>query len=237
MTYLSETISLNTNRVNTILNDAYVNIASLPKVKDDDLSNFIFSVASSWSRNISIDKKIYYYLYRNIFGKILSCDSYVINWVTTIYTEDDSLKTLLYRFNILDRVTRLTQFYPTTSSEYYNLVLSSLLTPKVRFSTISHSNIFNIPMTSSPINTLRQSELDINNYLRYLANYSDSSDSALDCQHAMLSSFTLLYLMNLIYIILDHENKVKQEPHLASVIDVIFSTYTKLVDVLVVRIG
>lgn len=103
-----------------------------------------------------------------------------------------------------------------------------MLIDHVEFGPLDYLPLWDLGDDPHPINTLRRKRSLIGTYQTELANREDETDFRLQRDHAVLSSLTFLYTLNLIHVILIHAYTIRPNRHLADSMEIVSHTLTTI---------
>jgi hypothetical protein len=149
-------------------------------------------------------------------------------WIKTIRVKPVSLNLLMYRHLLVGRLLEREIFTQGEDSLIYQLMGSSHYeTP--RFSPLGDYAIWDtVRRDPIRINGLRAKRNRLQMIHSDLTNRPDESVYRLDVDHAMLSSFTLLYCLLIIETLLDYELAIRPNTQVVAIRSAIIHTLDKL---------
>lgn len=115
----------------------------------------------------------------------------------------------MYRHLLVRQLLEDELYQPIDTPLIYQL-MDSLYYNNPRFSVLDdHTTWETIAQGKSVVNTLRSRRLDLRNIAIELANREDLTPYQIDVDHAVLSSFTLLYSLHILEAMLDFELAIR----------------------------
>lgn len=152
----------------------------------------------------------------------------VERWIDAVIGSSLTTYTLLNRHYLAESFLSEEILTKSTSPPLF-VLMASMLTDTVIFSPLYRSALWeDIDNDPHPINVLRQKQPMLRHYTRELAMREDITSCRLVRDHGLLSSFSLLYGLYLIRVVLIYEMAVRPDEHLSSILMSLSNTLTTL---------
>lgn len=167
--------------------------------------DWLAHITESEHKLIEYDSSLGMELSRYTSGELDS----ITQWRRKIRLQNISLNLLMYRHLLVRQLLEDEIYQPIDTPLIYQL-MDSLYYNSPRFSILDdHTAWDTIAQGKSVVNALRARRLDLRNIVIELANREDLTTYQIDVDHAVLSSFTLLYSLHILETMLDFELAIR----------------------------
>lgn len=197
----------------------------------ETISLFLFVIHDWLAHLTDTDHKLIEYdssLGLELFRYTSSESNVISQWRMKIRSQSISLNLLMYRHLLIRQLLESEIFQSTDTPLIYQLI-DSLYYNNPRFATLDSNPIWvDIGCKSPVINTLRAKRLDLGGIVTELANRDDVTSCRVDVDHAILSSFTLLYILHLLEAMLEFELAIRPDEKVVTILSNLIHTLDHL---------
>lgn len=154
--------------------------------------------------------------------------SLIQQWLNGIRLQPISLNQLAYRHYVMQRLLE-SEITLHEDQPLVHQLMGSMQYSDPQFATLDPDPCWDkVIRNTSRINGLRQQQPALRRVLRNLANRPDETSHRLQVDHAMLSSFTLLYTFHVVEALLDYELAIHADPSIDAIRSAIIHTLNHL---------
>ena len=147
--------------------------------------------------------------------------------ISKLFSQRRDLYSLTNKHYLLNTFIRY-EISPGEDISLFYILIGLLSNHKLRFGSFEEKTLFKDIKDKYYINTLRLIRPDIERYVLYLSNRQDETYYRLDRDHAMISTFALIYVLCIFSTIVRYENTVNPEPSLTDLLSIILETLVSL---------
>ena len=155
-----------------------------------------------------------------------------LDWGQKIFSQPLTNASLLYRFYLMRQVLA-SDIDPSDQRPYIYVAMATMLTKPGVLGPLSDNERWNwINTATFPINVMRDQQSFLQHRLISIVNYQDETEFQIERNHAILTSYSLMYVLSYIKVILDYNQRVYPDSIFKSLMSIHTSTFNSVKGVL-----